>query len=80
MDVMATVDELVDLVLEIAGKSLVKRHDTSKPQGVRGRNSDNSKLEGLLNWSPEYSLADGLSITYGWIESELKKTERISSY
>ena len=80
MDVMVTVDELVDLVLEIAGKSLLKRHDTSKPQGVRGRNSDNSKLEGLLNWSPEYSLADGLSITYGWIESELKKTERISSY
>ena len=80
MNVMVTVDELVDLISEIAGKSLVKRHDTSKPQGVRGRNSDNSKLEGLLNWSPEYSLADGLSITYSWIESELKKTERTPSY
>jgi nucleoside-diphosphate-sugar epimerase len=53
MDVMVTVDELVDTVSEIAGKSLVKKHDISKPQGVRGRNSDNSKLQNVLDWTPE---------------------------
>ena len=80
MDVMVTVDELVDIVSEIAGKSLVKRHDISKPQGVRGRNSDNSKLRDVLDWSPEHSLANGLSATYHWIESELKRAGRISSH
>ena len=80
MDVMVTVDELVDTVSEIAGKSLVKKHDISKPQGVRGRNSDNSKLQNALDWSPEHSLADGLSVTYHWIESELREAGRISSH
>ena len=41
---MVSVDELVDLICDIAGKKLTKRHDLSKPQGVRGRNSDNSRL------------------------------------
>ena len=80
MDVMVTVDELVDTVSEIAGKSLVKKHDISKPQGVRGRNSDNSKLQNVLDWTPEHSLADGLSVTYHWIESELREAGRISSH
>ncbi|MAU56089.1 MAG: NAD-dependent dehydratase [Dehalococcoidia bacterium] len=78
MDVMVTINELVDLISEVAGKSLIKKHDITKPQGVRGRNSDNSKLNELLNWSPQFSLADGLSITYHWIESELRNAGRIS--
>ena len=78
MDVMVTINELVDLISEVAGKSLIKKHDITKPQGVRGRNSDNSKLNELLNWSPQFSLADGLSITYHWIESELRNSGRIS--
>ena len=77
MDTMVTVDELYDIVSEIAGKNLVKRYDLSKPQGVRGRNSDNSRLSSILNWAPEYSLAEGLSITYHWIKSELEKSGRI---
>jgi nucleoside-diphosphate-sugar epimerase len=77
MDTMVTVDELYDIVSEIAGKNLVKKYDLSKPQGVRGRNSDNSRLNSILDWAPEYSLADGLSITYRWIKSELEKSGRI---
>jgi nucleoside-diphosphate-sugar epimerase len=77
-DVMVTVDELVDLVQDIAQKSLTKRHDTSKPQGVRGRNSDNSRLEELLNWAPSVSLEEGLKRTYRWIASELERTHRSS--
>src|SRR5215468_2130156 len=46
-DELVTVDELVDIIVEIAGKSVIKRHDTSKPQGVRGRNSDNSRLRNV---------------------------------
>jgi nucleoside-diphosphate-sugar epimerase len=72
-DRLVTVDELVQLVAGIAGKTVTKRHDTSKPQGVRGRNSDNSKLREILGWEPATTLEDGLRATYAWIGSELRK-------
>ncbi len=75
-DVMVSVDELCDLVCDIAGKRLHKRHDTSKPQGVRGRNSDNALLTSVLGWQPRVSLRDGLEATYRWIEGELKNQAR----
>jgi GDP-D-mannose 3',5'-epimerase len=77
-DEMVTVNELVDQVARIAGKRIVKRHDLSKPQGVRGRNSDNAKLREVLGWEPEISLREGLVPTYHWIESELARAGRIS--
>lgn len=70
-DRLISVDELVDLVCSIAGKKLIKRHDPSKPQGVRGRNSDNSLLRKTLGWEPSISLERGLGITYAWIAQEL---------
>jgi GDP-D-mannose 3', 5'-epimerase len=76
-DELVTVNQLVDLVAEIAGKRIVKRHDLSKPQGVRGRNSDNTKLRQALGWEPRISLSEGLAPTYCWIESELEKAGRI---
>ncbi len=72
-DELVTVNQLVDLVAAISGKRIVKRHDLSKPQGVRGRNSDNTKLRQILNWEPKTCLRDGLEVTYRWIESELGK-------
>jgi GDP-D-mannose 3',5'-epimerase len=78
-DVLITVDGLVDLVSSIAGKKLTKKHDTSKPQGVRGRNSDNSRLRKVLGWEPAISLETGLATTYRWIEEELRKTGRLKS-
>jgi GDP-D-mannose 3', 5'-epimerase len=71
-DRLISVDGLVDLISGIAGKTLVKRHDTSKPQGVRGRNSDNSRLREVLGWAPQITLEDGLERTYRWIESDLR--------
>src|SRR5204863_2539610 len=59
-DELVSIDRLVDLVAEIAGKRLIKRHDAGKPQGVRGRNSDNSKLRQVLGWEPRWALRDGL--------------------
>ena len=74
-DELVTVNELVDLVAEVAGKSVVKRHDLSKPQGVRGRNSDNTKLREVLGWEPQIPLREGLVPTYRWIESELTRAQ-----
>jgi len=77
-DELISVDDLVNLICGIAGKSLVKRHDLTKPQGVRGRNSDNSRLRSVLGWEPQTRLSDGLKITYLWIESELRKAGRLA--
>jgi GDP-D-mannose 3',5'-epimerase len=68
-DELVTVDDLVDIVCKIAGKTLVKRHDTTRPQGVRGRNSDNSRLRRILGWEPKTPLRTGLIPTYRWIEA-----------
>ncbi len=70
---MISIDELVDIVAKIAGKRIGKRYDTSKPQGVRGRNSDNTRLREVLKWEPQISLEEGLARTYRWIEGELKE-------
>ncbi len=78
-DELVTVNQLFDVVAEIAGKQIVKRHDLSKPQGVRGRNSDNTRLRQVLGWEPGIALRQGLVTTYRWIESELGKTGRIPS-
>ena len=67
------VNELVDIVANIAGKKISKRYDLTKPQGVRGRNSDNTRLREVLQWEPSISLEDGLNITYHWIAGELEK-------
>ena len=74
---LVTINELVDLVCSVADKKLVKRHDLTKPQGVRGRNSDNTRLHKVLGWEPTISLEAGLQITYKWIESELEKAGRV---
>jgi nucleoside-diphosphate-sugar epimerase len=70
-DELVTVDTLVDLVCSIAGKTLQKRHDPDKPQGVRGRNSDNSRLREILDWEPSTPLCVGLAPTYRWISSRI---------
>jgi GDP-D-mannose 3', 5'-epimerase len=77
-DELVTVDELVDIISEIAGKSVIKRHDISKPQGVRGRNSDNSRLRTVLGWEPKTPLRQGLVPTYRWIEERVAREHRFS--
>ena len=77
-DRMVSINELVDIISSIAGKTITKRYDEAKPKGVRGRNSDNTLLEQTLNWAPKIDLEEGLKITYDWIYDELKKAARIS--
>jgi nucleoside-diphosphate-sugar epimerase len=76
-DRLISINGLVDLVCGIAGKQLTRNHDLSKPQGVRGRNSDNRLLRDVLGWEPSLSLEKGLSLTYSWIENELAKAGRV---
>ena len=75
-DRMVSINQLVDIVAHIAGKTIKRRHDLTKPQGVRGRNSDNTKLRRVLEWEPAISLEDGLRKTYAWIHAELAKEGR----
>ena len=75
---LVTVDQLVDMTCKIAGKRLHKVHALEKPQGVRGRNSDNSRLRVVLGWEPKTPLAKGLDITYRWIEQELERAGRLT--
>lgn len=72
-DRMLSINDLVDIVAGIAGKQISKRYDLTKPQGVRGRNSDNTRLRQVLSWEPAISLEDGLTKTYAWIAAELRK-------
>jgi nucleoside-diphosphate-sugar epimerase len=74
-DRMLAIDELVDIVAAIARKRVRKRHDLTKPQGVRGRNSDNATLRAVLGWEPRVTLEEGLRRTYGWIAAELERRE-----
>jgi GDP-D-mannose 3',5'-epimerase len=77
-DELVTINQLVDIISDIAGKRLVKRHNLTGPQGVRGRNSDNSLLRRVLGWEPSILLREGLRLTYPWIEDELRKAGRVT--
>ena len=68
---MVTINELADMIANIAGISVRKKH-IAGPMGVRGRNSDNTLLRKVLGWAPEISLEEGLARTYPWIESQVK--------
>ncbi len=69
---MVTINQLVDLVCEIAGKRLHKKH-ISGPTGVRGRNSDNRLIQEKLGWRPSATLRAGLEETYAWIERQVRR-------
>jgi nucleoside-diphosphate-sugar epimerase len=71
-DEMVTIDQLVDLVAVISGKKIHKKH-IKGPEGVRGRNSENSLIKEKLNWAPSNSLKWGLEKTYPWILSQINK-------
>ncbi len=77
-DEMVSINRLVDMVCEIAGKTLTKRHIPG-PLGVRGRTSDNMLIRQELEWAPSASLRDGLTKTYRWVEDKVARKETDSS-
>jgi GDP-D-mannose 3', 5'-epimerase len=78
-DRMVTINELVDIVADVAGKQIAKRHDLSKPQGVRGRNADITLMRQVLGWEPQVSLEEGLAETYHWIQDQLRVAGRLTA-
>jgi nucleoside-diphosphate-sugar epimerase len=68
---LVTINQLVDIVEEIAGIKVERNYDLSAPQGVRGRNSDNTLIKERLGWTPSIPLSDGLEQTYRWIHDQL---------
>ena len=78
-DRMVSINQLVDLVARAAGKRIRKRYDLTKPQGVRGRNSDNTNLRRVLGWEPGISLEPGLAETYRWISSQMTTRMEMAS-
>jgi GDP-D-mannose 3',5'-epimerase len=68
---LVTINQLVDIVEELAGIKLKRNHNINAPRGVNGRNSDNSKIKRYLGWEPSIRLKDGLAKTFAWIEAEM---------
>ncbi len=70
-DRMVSINELADIIIDISGKQGLTLEHIDGPQGVRGRNSDNTLLREVLGWEPSTSLEDGLAVTYRWIEKQV---------
>lgn len=68
---LVTINQLVDIVEEIAGVKLKRKYKLDAPKGVNGRNSDNAKIRQYLGWEPSIRLKDGMAKTYEWIERQI---------
>ena len=70
---LVSINQLVDLVEDIAGIKLHRNYNLNAPKGVNGRNSDNTLIQKVFGWEPSTKLRDGLEITYRWIYDEIAK-------
>jgi nucleoside-diphosphate-sugar epimerase len=81
---MVSINQLVDIVEDIAGFKLKRKYDLDAPKGVRGRNSENTLIKQYLKWEPSIPLKDGMKKTYDWIKEEIldgsKNKKKISKY
>ncbi|GAA3670740.1 NAD-dependent epimerase/dehydratase family protein [Nocardioides ginsengisoli] len=72
---LVSINQLYSIVEEIAGIKCERKYDLSAPQGVRGRNSDNTMINEVFGWEPSISLADGLAKTYAWVYDQVKRAQ-----
>jgi nucleoside-diphosphate-sugar epimerase len=75
---MVSINELVDIVENIASYKMERKYDLSAPKGVRGRNSENTLIKKLLGWEPSIPLRTGMKKTYDWIKEEMEKEPKES--
>ena len=68
---LVSINQLVGMVEELAGIKLERKYKLDAPQGVRGRNSDNTLINEVLGWEPSISLRDGMAKTYAWIYDQM---------
>ncbi|MFL6158651.1 MAG: GDP-mannose 4,6-dehydratase, partial [Marmoricola sp.] len=73
-DELVSINQLVDIVEGIAGIKTTRNYKLDAPQGVRGRNSDNTLIKEIYGWAPSITLADGLAKTYAWVYDEVKRS------
>ncbi len=71
---LVTIDDLIDVVADVAGAPVKRRYLLSAPQGVRGRNSDNAMIRRCFGWEPSTSLVEGLTHTYAWVHDQVAAT------
>lgn len=70
---LISINDLTEMVAKIAGIEISRKHDLTAPQGVRGRNSDNTLILEKLGWEPTISLQEGMTATYGWVAKQVVK-------
>jgi nucleoside-diphosphate-sugar epimerase len=70
---LVSINQLVDIVEDIAGVQCQRNYVLDAPQGVRGRNSDNTMINQIYGWEPSVSLAEGLAETYAWVHEQVKR-------
>jgi len=75
-----SINQMIEMIEEIADYKVTKKYLLDKPKGVRGRSSDNAKIINDLNWSPNLSLKEGLNFTYKWISNEIKGGENSKKF
>jgi nucleoside-diphosphate-sugar epimerase len=73
---LVTINQLVDIVEEIAGIKLARRYKLNAPKGVNGRNSDNTLIQKVFGWEPDTKLKAGMEHTYRWIYDEMTARQR----
>jgi nucleoside-diphosphate-sugar epimerase len=72
---LVSINQLYTIVEDIAGIRCERKYDLTAPQGVRGRNSDNTEINEVFGWEPSISLADGLAKTYAWVYDQVKRAQ-----
>ncbi|NHI94803.1 MAG: NAD-dependent epimerase/dehydratase family protein [Candidatus Lokiarchaeota archaeon] len=71
-DRLVSINELAEIITNISGKNISKKHITNAPQGVRGRNADLTLVKSVLKWEPQITLEEGLKRTYNWIKNQIE--------
>jgi len=79
-DEQVSINQMIDIIEEIADYKVNRKYLLDKPLGVRGRSSDNTKIQGDLNWAPSITLKNGLKKTYEWIDNHIKIGENTSKF
>jgi nucleoside-diphosphate-sugar epimerase len=75
-DRLVSIDDLVDIIIKISGKTITKEYDLTAPQGVRGRNADLTLVRNKIGWEPKVSLEEGMEKTYKWIEMKVDQDRK----
>jgi nucleoside-diphosphate-sugar epimerase len=76
---LVSINGLIDIISDIAGITVERHHDLSAPQGVRGRNSDNTLILEKLGWEPSTSLRSGLEVTYAWVLDQVRAAAGVAA-